>query len=167
MKGSYHIWAWLPSWSCNQHHVIGSTFPCIQKLTYKIWLKMAQWFLRKASFQFSYVNDLGSRSKNDFDLEYSHNFINSISCLHLPTFRSQSEIVSEKSTALTFSYRKAFLQDLAIKLISKGSSLEETTMGWSLRCYIPNFVVISTSVPGKKIFEAFLLYMGMTVILVM
>ena len=29
------------------------------KLTYKIWLKMAQWFLR-----FSYVNNLGQRSGN-------------------------------------------------------------------------------------------------------
>ena len=21
-KGFYHIWAWRPSWSCDQHHVI-------------------------------------------------------------------------------------------------------------------------------------------------
>ena len=34
-------------------------------------------------------------------------FISSISCLHLPTFRSQAAIVSEKSTVFTFSYRKA------------------------------------------------------------
>ena len=29
-----------------------------------------------------------------------------ISCLHLPTFRSQATIVSEKSTVFTFSFRK-------------------------------------------------------------
>ena len=45
--------------------------------------------------------------RNDLDLQYSHTFINSISCLHLPTFRSQAAIVSEKSTVFTFSYRKA------------------------------------------------------------
>ena len=42
----------------------------------------------------------------DLDLQYSHTLINSISCLHLPTFRSQAAIVSEKSTVFTFSHRK-------------------------------------------------------------
>ena len=50
------------------------------------------------------LNDLGRRSRNDLDLQYSHTFKNSISCLHLSTFRSQTAIVSEKSTV---SYRKA------------------------------------------------------------
>ena len=45
--------------------------------------------------------------RNDLHLQYSHTFIISISCLHLPTFRSQASIVSEKSTVFTFSYRKA------------------------------------------------------------
>ena len=45
-------------------------------------------------------------SRNGIDLQYSHTFINSISCLHLPTFRSQAAIVSEKSTVFTFSHRK-------------------------------------------------------------
>ena len=47
--------------------------------------------------------------RNDLDLQYSHNFKNSISCLHLLTFssfRSLTAIVSEKSTVFTFSYRK-------------------------------------------------------------
>ena len=33
-------------------------------------------------------------------------------------------------------------------------------MGWSPRCYIPNFVEIGPPVPEKKIFEGFLPYMG-------
>ena len=33
-------------------------------------VKLAQWFLRKASFDFHNVNDLGSRSRNDLDLQY-------------------------------------------------------------------------------------------------
>ena len=50
------------------------------------------------------------------DLQYSHTFMKSISCLYLPTFRSQASIVSEKSTVFTFSYRKALVSkfDLAV-----------------------------------------------------
>ena len=53
----------------------------------------------------------------DLDLQYSHTFIISISCLHLPTFRSQAAIVSEISTVFTFSHRKAKVTkfDLAVK----------------------------------------------------
>ena len=61
----------------------------------------------KIWFEFLYVHDLGPRTTNDLDLQYSHSFMKSISCLHLPTFRSQGSIVSEKSTVFTFSYRKA------------------------------------------------------------
>ena len=54
----------------------------------------------KKQISFSYVNDLGPRSRNDLDLQYSHIFINSI------TFRSQAAIVSENHF-FSFSYRKA------------------------------------------------------------
>ena len=36
-EGFYHIWALLPSWSCDQHHVMKFSFPCTLKLSYKIW----------------------------------------------------------------------------------------------------------------------------------
>ena len=61
----------------------------------------------KIWFEFLYVHDLGPRSRNDLDLQYSHTFIYSIRCLLLLTFRSLAAIVSEKSTVFTFSYRKA------------------------------------------------------------
>ena len=61
----------------------------------------------KIRFEFLYVHDLGPRSRNDLDLQYSHTFIKSFSCLYLPTFRSHASIVSEKLTVFTFSYRKA------------------------------------------------------------
>ena len=61
----------------------------------------------KIRFEFLYVRDLGPRSSNDLDLQYTHTFIKSISCLFLPTFRSQALIVSETSTVFTFSYIKA------------------------------------------------------------
>ena len=61
----------------------------------------------KIQFEFLYVHDLGPRSRNDLDLQYSHTFIYSIRCLLLLTFRSLAAIVSEKSTVFTLSYRKA------------------------------------------------------------
>ena len=51
----------------------------------------------KIRFDFLYVHDLGPRSRNDLDLQYSHIFIESI-CL-----RSLAAIVSEKSTVFNFS----------------------------------------------------------------
>ena len=63
---------------------------------------------KNSKFNISYVNDIGPRSRNDLDLQYSHIFINLISC------RSQAATVSEKST---FSYRRAKVTkfDLAVK----------------------------------------------------
>ena len=50
----------------------------------------------KIRFEFLYVNDLGPRSRNDLDLQYSHIFIKSI-CL-----RSMAAIVSEKTNRFHF-----------------------------------------------------------------
>ena len=36
-----------------------------------------------------------------------YTLLSSINCLHLPTFRSQASMVSEKSTVFNFSYTKA------------------------------------------------------------
>ena len=57
----------------------------------------------KIRFEFLYVHDLGPRSSNDLDLQYSHTFIYLIRFLLLPTFRPLAAIVSEKSTVFTFS----------------------------------------------------------------
>ena len=65
----------------------------------------------KNLLQFSDVNDLGPRSINDIDLQYSLIFIKSISCLHGLSFRSQAAILSEKSTVFTFSYRKSYVAE--------------------------------------------------------
>ena len=69
------------------------------------------------SFPFLYLNDLGPRSRNDFDLEYSCSFIYSFRSLHLPIFRRQAAIVSEKYKVLTFSITKVFANkfDLCIQ----------------------------------------------------
>ena len=52
----------------------------------------------KIRFEFLYVHDLGPRSRNDLDLQYSHTFIYSIRYLLLLTFRALAAIVSEKSS---------------------------------------------------------------------
>ena len=89
----------------------------------------------KIRFEFLYVNELGPRSSNDLDLQYSPTFIYSIRCLLLPTFRPLAAIVSEKSTVFTFSHRKAYVTkfDLAVKKVkvTPGSSFEQFMMGWS------------------------------------
>ena len=71
----------------------------------------------KIWFDFLYVHDLGSRARNDLDLQYAHTFIKSIRCPLLPWFRSLAAIVSEKFTVLIFSYGKAQITkfDLAVK----------------------------------------------------
>ena len=68
---------------------------------------MAQFLLIK-QVKVSNVNNLGPRSINDFDLQYSHIFNNLIS------FRSQAAIVSEKSTFSLFLTEKPKLQDLTL-----------------------------------------------------
>ena len=68
----------------------------------------------KIWYEFSYVHDLGPRSRNDIDLQYSHTFMKSISCLYLSTFRSQASIVSEKSTVFTFSIEKPKFPNLTL-----------------------------------------------------
>ena len=50
------------------------------------------------------------RSRNDIDLEFSYTFINSISCLHLPAFKSQAAIVSDP----LFPIEKPKLQNMTL-----------------------------------------------------
>ena len=71
----------------------------------------------KILFEFLYVHDLGLRSRNDLDLQYSHTFIYLIRCLLLLTFMSLAATVSETSTVFAFSFRKAQVAkfDLPVK----------------------------------------------------
>ena len=121
----YHIWAWKPPWSCDQHYGDEFPFPCTYMHTK--FGGNGPVATRKSQFKFPSVNDLGPSSRNDLDLQYSHIFINSIS------FRSQAAIFSKKST---FSYRKARLAVKKVK-VNPGSSFVQTMIGRSLRCYIP------------------------------
>ena len=69
----------------------------------------------KIQFEFLYVNDLGPRSRNDIDLQYSHILIYSIRCLLLLTFRSLAAIVSEKKTLFSlFPIEKPKLPNLTL-----------------------------------------------------
>ena len=68
----------------------------------------------KIRFEFLNVHDLGPRSSNDLDLQYSHTFMKSISCLYLPTFRSQASIVPEKSTVSLFPIEKPKFPNLTL-----------------------------------------------------
>ena len=115
LKGFYHIWAWRPSWSFDQHCVIFISLylkAFIQNLVHNDTVAA-----EKIRFEYLNVHDLGTWSRNDLDLQYSHTFINSIRCLLLPIFSSLAAIISEKSTVFTFSCGKAQITkfDLAVK----------------------------------------------------
>ena len=68
----------------------------------------------KTQFEFLYVHDLGPRSRNDIDLQYSHTFIYSIRCLLLPLFRSLAAIDSGKNTVSPFPIEKLKLSNLTL-----------------------------------------------------
>ena len=109
--GFYHLGAWRPSWSCDQHHVVRFSFPWtfayIQGL-----VQIGTVVSEKNQFEFLYVHNLWLRSRYDLDLQYAHIFIYSIRCLILTTFRSLAAIVSEKSTVLLFPTEKPKLPNL-------------------------------------------------------
>ena len=65
-------------------------------------------FSEKIRFEFLYVHDLGPRSRNDLDLQYSHIFIKSI-CL-----RSLAAIVSENPLFSLFPIEKPKLSNLTL-----------------------------------------------------
>ena len=92
-KGFYHIWAWPPSWSCDQHHVIRLIIfiSLYLKAFIRNLVQIGTVVFVKIRFEFLYVHDLGARSRNDLDLQYSHTFIYSIRCLLLLTFRSLAD----------------------------------------------------------------------------
>ena len=68
----------------------------------------------ESMFKFSYINGIGPKSRNDLDLQYSHTFINSIRCLHLPNFRSHAAIVSENPLLSLFPLEKPNLPNLTM-----------------------------------------------------
>ena len=68
----------------------------------------------KIQFEFLHVHDLGPRSRNDLDLQYSHIFIYSIRCLLLLPFRSLAAIVSENPLFSLFSIEKTKLPNLTL-----------------------------------------------------
>ena len=53
-------------------------FPCTWKLSLKKLVQIGNVVSEKILFEFLDVHDLGPRSRNDLDLQYSHTFIYSI-----------------------------------------------------------------------------------------
>ena len=43
----YHIWAWWPSWSCDQDQLNKLSLPHPVETPYEIWLQSAQWLLMR------------------------------------------------------------------------------------------------------------------------
>ena len=124
----------------------------------------------KIQFEFLYVHDLGPRSRNDLDLQYSHIFIYSIRCLLQLTFRSLAAIVSEKSTVFIFSYRKALATKFDLAKIGQGQPrviIYTNYVELEFPMLHAKFQDHRTSGSGEEDFLRFLPYMGMAAILVM
>ena len=47
LKGFYHIWAWPPSWSCDQDRLNKLSFLRPKESPYEIWGWLAKWFQRR------------------------------------------------------------------------------------------------------------------------
>ena len=70
---------------------------------YEIWLQSARWFQRRREKQVENLVTLGSGQEITITIDtHVAEFIYSFSWLHLPTFRSQAAIVSEKFIVFTF-----------------------------------------------------------------
>ena len=80
----YHIWARNPSGHVINIILTYCPFLVPKSLNTKFCKKNDKWFLRKISFNLDML-----MARDDIDLEYSHTFIYSSSCLHLPIFSSQ------------------------------------------------------------------------------
>ena len=96
--------------------IMSTNFHFLVPESLQFWFKTTQWFLKKVCLIFI-CKDLGPRSRNYLNLHmfiYKYTFINSISCLYLLALKSQAAIVYEKSTAFTFSYRKAKFLNLTL-----------------------------------------------------
>ena len=90
----------LVMWPASCHQIFISLY---LKAFIKTLVQIGKLVSEKIWFEFLYVHDLGPRSRNDLDLQYSHTFIYLIRCQLLLTFRSLAAIVSEKSNVFTFS----------------------------------------------------------------
>ena len=113
LKGFYPIWAWRPSWLCDQHHVVNLISLYLKAFTQNL-IQNGTVVSEKIRFEILYVHNIGPRSRNDIGLQYSHTFINLIRCLLLPTLRSLVAIVSEKPTVFPFSYGNAKLTNFTL-----------------------------------------------------
>ena len=83
-EGFYHIRVILVICPASCHQIFISLYlkAFIQNL-----VQIVTVVSEKNQFEFLSVHNLGPRSRYDLDLQHSHIFINSISCLHPQTFK--------------------------------------------------------------------------------
>ena len=74
----------------------------------------------KNMLKFSYINGVGTRSRNDIDLQYSHTFINSISCLQVLSHNRPMEVYSLDKKFLNFKRNvRTTIVALEVKLLMR------------------------------------------------
>ena len=102
------MWAWQPSWSCDQQSCHQIFISLYLKAFIKNLVQIGKVVSEKSWFEFLYVHNIGQRSRNDLDLQYSHIFIKSI-CL-----RSLAAIFSENPLFSLFPIEKPKLPNLTL-----------------------------------------------------
>ena len=118
----------------------------------------------KIRFEFLYVHDLGPRSRNDIDLQYSQTFIQFSFIFHREQYLPHlfTLLIVQYFGQRPFSRRNMYFKSHYIFTVHHFLLVYQ-----SPGASIPSFVVIGLPVPKKKIFEGNLPYRGVAVILVM
>ena len=130
--------------------ITSSDFPfLVPESFHKNMVQIGKVVSEKMWFEFLYVHDLGPRSRNDLDLQYSQTFINSIRCLLQPTFRSLAAKVSEKSTVFTFSYRNVYVTEF--ELAVKRNFINICKISFNKRYLLYTYICYTLLLPFKKL----------------
>ena len=66
-KVFYHIWAWWPSWSCDQNILHAFWLTYYKESSHEIWVQLGQWFVRKLYFNI--------RGLFKYECKWLHNFL--------------------------------------------------------------------------------------------
>ena len=119
LKGFYHIWAWRPSWSCDQDHLNKLSFPRPRESPYEIWVQLTQWFQRRRC--------LKMLTDGRTDDGRTDGGVTGILLAHPWAFGS-GELKSSENDQLTGHFQSFFLKNISRKNNSKTSKVNQQSV---------------------------------------
>ena len=134
LKGFYLIWAWWPSWSCDQYNWNKFWLTYHKESSYQIWVQLVWWFLRKLCFNvlmgLPIWATLATKLKVNLDLWNLFIAIVSLVLTYQVKIMTLASTVFKKSTFQKISLLNALGRkfDLYVKKVkvNLGSSFEQT-----------------------------------------